>query len=157
MIDARKDPATRPAAVRRVGEQLGINPETLRGWANQAEVDAGTRGGTTTSDGARLGELEREVRELRRANADPAVGVGFLRGGARPPIPLIDDYIDQHAQEFGVETPDPEVVSSGGSGWLSWGGRRGRGGVDFCWRQGGVGSGLGGLEGDRFVVGGACA
>ncbi len=69
VIDARKDPATRPAAVRRVGEHLGINPETLRGWANQAEVDAGTRGGTTTSDAVRLGELEREVRELRRANA----------------------------------------------------------------------------------------
>jgi|SRR5680860_350235 len=69
VIDARKDPVTRPAAVRRIGEQLGINPETLRGWANQAEVDAGSRGGVTTGDTARLGELEREVRELRRANS----------------------------------------------------------------------------------------
>ena len=69
VIDARKDPATRPAACRRIGEQLGINPETLRGWVSQAEVDAGERPGTTTSDAARLAELEREVRELRRANA----------------------------------------------------------------------------------------
>src|SRR5680860_806668 len=52
VIDARKDPVTRPAAVRRIGEQLGINPETLRGWANQAEVDAGSRGGVTTGDTA---------------------------------------------------------------------------------------------------------
>jgi transposase len=68
-VDARRDPVSRPGAVRRVGEQLGINPETLRGWVNQAEVDAGARVGTTTSDAARLAELEREVKELRRSNA----------------------------------------------------------------------------------------
>ncbi|NTW39233.1 MAG: transposase [Cellulomonadaceae bacterium] len=67
--DARRDPLTRPAACRWIGEQLGINPETLRGWVNQAEVDAGDRPGTTTSDVQRLAELEREERELRRANA----------------------------------------------------------------------------------------
>jgi len=69
VIDARKDPATRPAACRRIGEQLGINPETLRGWVQQAEIDAGDRPGPTTPDAQRLAELEREVRELRRANA----------------------------------------------------------------------------------------
>ncbi len=69
VIDARKNPATRPAACRRIGEQLGINPETLRGWVQQAEIDAGERPGTTTSDTQRLAELERENRELRRANA----------------------------------------------------------------------------------------
>ena len=68
-LDARKSPASRAGACRRIGEQLGINPETLRGWVTQAEVDAGTRTGTTTADAARLAELEREVRELRRANA----------------------------------------------------------------------------------------
>jgi transposase len=68
-LEARQDPATRSGACRRIGEQLGINPETLRGWVTQAEVDAGTRTGTTTADAARLAELEREVRELRRANA----------------------------------------------------------------------------------------
>ena len=67
-LEARKDPATRPGAIRRIGEQLGINPETLRGWVSQAEVDEGTRPGTTTTDAQRLVELEREVRELRRAN-----------------------------------------------------------------------------------------
>jgi transposase len=68
-LDARKDPASRPGACRRISEQLGINPETLRGWVTQAEVDAGARPGTTTAEAARLGELEREVRELRRANS----------------------------------------------------------------------------------------
>ena len=53
----------------RVGEQLGINPETLRYWVTQAEIDEGHRPGTTTDDATRLAELERENRELRRANA----------------------------------------------------------------------------------------
>lgn len=67
-VDLRRDPATRKGALARVGEQLGINPETLRNWVTQAEVDAGARPGTTTAEQARITELEREVRELRRAN-----------------------------------------------------------------------------------------
>ena len=67
-VDLRRDPATRKGALARVGEQLGINPETLRNWVTQAEVDAGERPGTTTAEQARINELEREVRELRRAN-----------------------------------------------------------------------------------------
>ena len=67
-VDLRRDPATRTGALRRVGEQLGINPETLRNWVNQSEVDTGERPGTTTEEARRMLELEREVRELRRAN-----------------------------------------------------------------------------------------
>jgi transposase len=40
----------------------------LRSWAKQAEIDGGVRPGTTTDDMQRIAELEREVRELRRAN-----------------------------------------------------------------------------------------
>ena len=67
-VDLRRDPATRTGALRRVGEQLGINPETLRNWVTQAEIDGGDRPGTTTDEARRLLELERENRELRRAN-----------------------------------------------------------------------------------------
>jgi transposase len=67
-IDARKDPATRAGAYRRIGEQLGVHPEALRMWVQKAEIDEGVRPGTTSDDAARLAELEREVRELRRAN-----------------------------------------------------------------------------------------
>lgn len=56
-LDARKDPGTRSGALRRIGEQLGINVETLRGWVTQAEVDDGARPGTSTSDAQRLAEL----------------------------------------------------------------------------------------------------
>ncbi len=67
-VDLRRDPATRSGALRRVGEQLGVNPETLRNWVQQAEVDEGHRPGTTTDEAKRVAELEREVKELRRAN-----------------------------------------------------------------------------------------
>ncbi len=56
------------AAVERIGPRLGVNKDTLRGWVKQAEIDAGRRSGVTTADGARIKELEREVRELKRAN-----------------------------------------------------------------------------------------
>ena len=56
------------AAVKRIGPRVGINPDTLRGWCKRADVDAGRAPGTTTSDAARLKELERENRELKRAN-----------------------------------------------------------------------------------------
>ncbi len=67
-VDARRDPATRTGALKRIGEQLGINAEKLRNWVTQAEVDEGHRPGTTTTDARRIAELERENRELRRAN-----------------------------------------------------------------------------------------
>jgi len=67
-VDLRRDPATRSGALKRVGEQLGINPETLRNWVNQAEIDEGHRPGATTAEAQRIAELERENKELRRAN-----------------------------------------------------------------------------------------
>jgi len=67
-VDLRRDPATRSGALRRVGDQLGINPETLRNWVSQAEIDQGQRPGMTTTEAQRIAQLERENKELRRAN-----------------------------------------------------------------------------------------
>ena len=52
----------------RVARQLGVHPEALRGWVKQAEIDGGSAPGMTSDDKKRIAELEREVRELRRAN-----------------------------------------------------------------------------------------
>ncbi len=68
VVEARQDPATRPGALKRIADQLGVHPEALRTWVKQAEVDGGVRLGTTTSDAERIAQLERENRELRRAN-----------------------------------------------------------------------------------------
>ena len=67
-VEARRDPATGAGALARVAAQLGVNPASLRNWVSQAEVDAGDRAGATTAEARRVAELEREVRELRRAN-----------------------------------------------------------------------------------------
>jgi transposase len=67
-MDARQDPHRSKGAIKRVADQLGIHPEALRTWVRQAEIDGGVRPGTTSDDASRIAELEREVRELRRAN-----------------------------------------------------------------------------------------
>ena len=51
-----------------VAPKLGCTAETLRKWVRQAQRDAGYRPGLTTSERERLQALEREVRELKRAN-----------------------------------------------------------------------------------------
>ncbi len=66
--DAKADPATRMGAALRVSRQLGINVDTLRGWVTPAEIDRGTRAGTTSVDAARVAALAREL----RAAATPA-------------------------------------------------------------------------------------
>lgn len=55
-------------ARKRVGELLDVKPETLRGWIERAEIDAGERPGVPSPVEARIKELERENAELRRAN-----------------------------------------------------------------------------------------
>jgi transposase len=51
-----------------VAARLGIGDQSLRSWVKQAEIDQGARLGTSTADSARIAELERENRELRRSN-----------------------------------------------------------------------------------------
>jgi len=56
------------AAIVSVAAKIGCTSETLRIWVRRSEVDEGRRPGVTTGERERLRELEREVRELRRAN-----------------------------------------------------------------------------------------
>ena len=58
----------RQCLVTRIARQLDIGPESLRRWVVQAEIDRGHRAGTTSEEALRITELERENRELRRAN-----------------------------------------------------------------------------------------
>lgn len=59
---------SRWVAIQSVAKKIGCTPETLRSWVNKMEVDAGKRPGTTSDEATRLKELERENRELKRAN-----------------------------------------------------------------------------------------
>jgi len=56
------------AAIVSIAAKIGCTAETLRGWVRQNERDSGQREGPTTADQKRVKELEREVRELRKAN-----------------------------------------------------------------------------------------
>ncbi len=56
------------AAIVSIAEKVGCSAEALRKWVRQAERDTGERPGLTTSERERMKELEREVRELKRAN-----------------------------------------------------------------------------------------
>ena len=96
-------------ARRHVGVLLDVNPETLRNWADERDrVESGR------SPAPRSAESEEEVRALRRRvaeleRANEILKSAFLRGGARPPTPIIvDPVLAAHRGEYGVETPDPK-------------------------------------------------
>ncbi|MGW6263162.1 hypothetical protein [Streptomyces sp. NPDC055085] len=83
-------------------------------------TNMGLRAGTTSAEAAQIAELEREVKELRRANAilKSSAAESTVRGGAGPSTALKVTYIDQH-EEFGVQPncdilrcTDAEIASS---------------------------------------------
>ena len=48
-------------AVRRIGERVGVVPDTLRGWTRQKQIDDGVRRGTTTSDATTIKKCRRRT------------------------------------------------------------------------------------------------
>jgi len=56
------------AAITSIAAKLGMTNETLRKWVRQAEIEGGARPGVSSVEAERVKELEREVKELRRAN-----------------------------------------------------------------------------------------
>ena len=70
-----------------VAQQLGVNPETLRNWVNEADVDDGQRFGVPSDERAGIAELERENRELRRANEILEAASAFFARELDPRLP----------------------------------------------------------------------
>jgi transposase len=68
VFDHQNEHESQWGAIVSVAAKIGCSSETLRNWVRRAEVDEGRRGGVTTDERERLKELERENRELRRAN-----------------------------------------------------------------------------------------
>jgi transposase len=68
VLEHQHEHESRWAAIVSVAAMIGCTPETLRIWVRRTEIDEGRRPGLTTDERAKLKELERENRELRRAN-----------------------------------------------------------------------------------------
>ena len=66
--EQQKDGTTQWAAMQSISQKLGCTPESLRRWVRQSERDRGTRAGLSSDDRDRLKQLEKENRELKRAN-----------------------------------------------------------------------------------------
>jgi transposase len=74
-------------AVLRIGPRVGVNPDTLRGWCKQAAIDAGQAPGTSTAEAGRVKDLEREVKELKRANEILLAASSFFARALDPRLP----------------------------------------------------------------------
>ena len=68
VLDSERLYGSQWEAICSVAGKLGPTPETVRLWVRRAGIDGGVRPGVTTAERARIKELERENRELRRAN-----------------------------------------------------------------------------------------
>ena len=68
VLEHQGEYASQWAAISSIAGTIGCTAESLRRWVRQTERDLGKRGGLSTSDRDRLNELERETRELKRAN-----------------------------------------------------------------------------------------
>ena len=87
VFEVREQRRERRGSIVRVARQLGVGAETLRTWVAQAEVDGGVRPGVSTVERQRIAELEREVRELRRANEILKAAAGFFARELDPRLP----------------------------------------------------------------------
>ena len=68
VMEHRREYPNEWSAITSIAAKCGMTAETLRKWVRQAEVDGGRRSGVGSEEAARIKELERENKELRRAN-----------------------------------------------------------------------------------------
>lgn len=68
VLEHRGEHPSQWSAIESIAGMIGCVPQTLHTWVKQHEVDAGVRDGVSTAEAQRIKDLEREVRELRKAN-----------------------------------------------------------------------------------------
>ena len=87
VLEHQSDYPSQWAAISSIASKSGMTAETLRKWVRGAEVDGGARPGLTTEERDRLRELERENRELRRANEILKAASAFFARELDPRLP----------------------------------------------------------------------
>jgi transposase-like protein len=68
VLEQQAEHSSQWATIQSISSKIGCTHETLRRWVRRAEIDQGVRGGMSSGDRERLKQLERENKELRRAN-----------------------------------------------------------------------------------------
>ncbi|MFE6946692.1 IS3 family transposase [Streptomyces chartreusis] len=91
----RSEYSTERAVHVQVAESLGVSRESVRRWVAQHEIDTGVAAGVTSDEREELRRLRAENKRLREVNDVLKSATIFLRGGTRPPKPLIVGFIDQ--------------------------------------------------------------
>ena len=86
--------------------KIGCVPQTLHAWVRQHEIDDGQREGVSTLEVQRIKELSERGARTAQGQRDPAklASAFFAPGGARPPHQVLKASVDQHRQQFGVES-----------------------------------------------------
>ncbi|MFM5043260.1 IS3 family transposase [Aeromonas caviae] len=104
VFDAKDQYESQWAAIVSIASKIGCTAETLRRWTRQQERNTGQGDGPAGTEAARVKELEREVRELKKANEILRLASAFFApGGARPPLQVVRAFIDAHRDRLGVE------------------------------------------------------
>jgi len=67
VLEIRRETGVSHGVIARVARELGVGAQSLSGWVSRADIDSGNRPGRSSADAQRISELEREVKELRRA------------------------------------------------------------------------------------------
>ncbi|MEQ8689528.1 MAG: IS3 family transposase [Pseudomonadales bacterium] len=92
-------------AICSIASKIGCSPDSLKAWLQRFQVDAGEIPGKTTEERERIKALEKEVKELRRANEIlKTASAFFCPGGTRPQTEVMVDYIDLNKEKHGVES-----------------------------------------------------
>jgi transposase len=103
------------ATITSIASKFGMTPETLRHWVRAAEVDGGARPGLTGEERARLRELERENRELRRANEILKAASAFFARELDPRLPTAG--ASRSSRSAGsCRSPRPRTTPPGSAG-----------------------------------------
>jgi len=87
VFQIRRERGSGHGVIPEVARRLGIGDQSLRLWVKQADIDEGNRPGTTSTDAERIAELERENRELRRANEILKAASAFFARELDPRLP----------------------------------------------------------------------
>ena len=96
------------AAIGSIASKMGCTAETLRKWVHQAERDQGKRSGLSSSERDRLKELERENRELKRANE--ILRKASALAGAEPSVGSVGDSYDNALAETIIGLYKTEII-----------------------------------------------